>query len=74
LLVFALKKYFNGGVNKHYPSLKDQVIVITGANTGIGYIAALEMAKLEPRVIILACRDQGRGTEAERKINAETGL
>jgi NAD(P)-dependent dehydrogenase (short-subunit alcohol dehydrogenase family) len=42
--------------------------VVTGANCGIGYIAAKTIAKLKPKVVILACRDIGRGSDAEDRI------
>ena len=55
--VTLIKLFFNGGTNKHSPDLKDKVIIITGANTGIGFESAKEMAKLNPKVIVMACRD-----------------
>ena len=46
-------------------------IIITGANTGIGYETALDLAKRNGRVI-LACRDPKRGQNAVDKIKAES--
>jgi len=45
---------------------------VTGANTGVGFTAAKEMAKLNPKVLILACRSKERGEEAVRQIEEET--
>ena len=42
--------------------------MVTGANSGIGYSAAEEMAKLGPKNLILACRNKGRGLAAEKSI------
>lgn len=39
--------------------LKDKIVIITGANTGIGAVTARELANLGAN-IILACRDQKR--------------
>ena len=50
--------------------LDNKVIIITGANCGIGYETALDLAKRNARVI-LACRDQKRGQEAVDKIKLE---
>lgn len=52
-------------------SVEGKVIVITGANTGIGFETALTVAKLGGEVII-ACRDQIRGLQALEKIKDET--
>lgn len=48
------------------------MIIITGANTGLGYIATEELAKLGPATIIMACRDRTRGEEAVRSIKTST--
>lgn len=49
-------------------------IIITGANSGIGYECAMQMAKLarEERIII-ACRNSTAGNAAAEKIRNETG-
>ena len=70
----ALKRYFNGGRNPHFPDLNGKVIVVTGANTGIGYIAVEEMAKLGAKAIVLACRDPKRGNDAVQKIKSDHGV
>lgn len=43
--------------------LKDRVIIITGANSGIGKAAAIQLAKLGARVV-MACRSKERGLQA----------
>jgi len=47
--------------------LSGKVCIITGANGGIGFIAAREIAKTKARVI-LACRGKEKGEEAKKKI------
>lgn len=37
-------------------SLTDKIVIVTGANTGIGKETALELAKRDAKVI-MACRD-----------------
>ena len=44
IVLAATKKHFAGGVNYHSPPLAGQVIVITGANTGLGFEAAKHFA------------------------------
>jgi NAD(P)-dependent dehydrogenase (short-subunit alcohol dehydrogenase family) len=43
--------------------LKDKVIVITGANSGIGKAASIQLAKLGATVV-MACRSEERGRQA----------
>lgn len=71
VVLALLKRYFNGGKNVHYPDLSGKIVVITGANTGLGYISAREMAKLKAQKVILACRSELRGTDAVNKIKNE---
>ncbi|RZC35106.1 adh short and/or KR domain containing protein [Asbolus verrucosus] len=52
--------------------LVGKTVIVTGANTGIGYEAALDFAKRGAKVI-LACRDEDRAQEARYKIVKETG-
>jgi NADPH:quinone reductase-like Zn-dependent oxidoreductase len=72
LSLMGLNRFFNGGKNHHFPDLSGKVIVITGANTGLGFIAAQEIAKLNPKVIIFACRSRKRAEDAMNQIKAET--
>jgi NAD(P)-dependent dehydrogenase (short-subunit alcohol dehydrogenase family) len=51
------------------PALTGKTIVITGANSGLGYESALALAGAGAHVV-LACRDQEKGRAAERQIRA----
>ena len=68
IVLILLKKYFNGTANKAFRDLTGQIIIITGANTGIGFETAKEIAKAGA-TIILACRDEKRGKDAEKAVN-----
>jgi NAD(P)-dependent dehydrogenase (short-subunit alcohol dehydrogenase family) len=57
------KQYFNGGVCKISGSLKGKIIVITGANTGLGKETARILAN-RGAYVILACRDERKAHDA----------
>lgn len=52
------------------PDQSGKVAVVTGANSGLGYQTALELARHGARVV-LAARDQGRGDAALARLRAE---
>ena len=73
-LLAGANRYFNGSTwrgaaeNNFTPNLKDKVIIITGANTGLGFETAKEMAVLGPKAIVFACRNKDRATNAIKRI------
>lgn len=58
--------------NREEIDIKDKVIVVTGANSGLGKYTAIEMAK-RGAVVILACRDLNKGELARQEIIKDTG-
>lgn len=52
------------------PDLTGRTAIVTGANTGIGYEAALEFAH-KGAYTVLACRSKERGQQALRNLKAE---
>ncbi|CAE7856640.1 RDH13, partial [Symbiodinium sp. KB8] len=63
------RKYFQGGVNTHAPDMSGKVILITGANTGIGRETARTIAGLGG-LVVMACRSEERAREAMKDIEA----
>ncbi|MFF6999174.1 oxidoreductase [Streptomyces sp. NPDC008313] len=52
------------------PDQRGRWAVVTGANSGIGYVTARELARKGAHVV-LACRSEARGTEAGDRLVAE---
>ncbi len=52
------------------PNLSGQVIIVTGANSGIGFETAKELARKGAQTI-LACRSLEKGNDAAQRIRAE---
>ncbi|MCY1056840.1 oxidoreductase [Nannocystis sp. SCPEA4] len=62
----------SGWGTKDIPRLDGKTAVVTGANSGIGYYTALELARAGATVVI-GCRDAGRGEEALRGLRQQSG-
>ncbi|MFF4830304.1 oxidoreductase [Streptomyces sp. NPDC001315] len=52
------------------PDQSGRIAVVTGANSGLGYVTARELARKGARVVV-ACRSEARGRAAVDRIGAE---
>ncbi|XP_026478050.1 retinol dehydrogenase 12-like [Ctenocephalides felis] len=68
---FCVKDYMSGGTFESDIRADGKVIVVTGANTGIGKETARELAKRGAHVY-MACRDMERCEKAREEIVLET--
>jgi NAD(P)-dependent dehydrogenase (short-subunit alcohol dehydrogenase family) len=60
----------NGWSLSDAPSQAGKRFFVTGGNSGVGYYAAVELARLGATVV-LACRDRGRGEAALKQLRTD---
>ena len=66
------KYYFADGTCRNKNRLDGKIVIITGANTGIGKETAIELAKRGGRVY-MGCRSTQRGEKALEEVKASSG-
>jgi NAD(P)-dependent dehydrogenase (short-subunit alcohol dehydrogenase family) len=71
--LLLLKRYFGGAVCKSKARIDGKVVVITGANTGIGKETALDLAKRGGKVY-LACRSLEKARQAVDDIRRSASI
>lgn len=54
-------------------SLRGKRVILTGGNVGIGFETAMHLARLEPELLIVACRSLDKGNAAVTEIRLQTG-
>lgn len=59
-----------GWTTADIPDQAGRVAVVSGANSGLGYVTARELARKGARVV-LACRSEERGGRAAERLAAE---
>ncbi|CAF0723031.1 unnamed protein product [Brachionus calyciflorus] len=72
LCYLANRYYFSGAKYKSNKKLNGKVIIVTGADSGIGFETALDFANRGARVI-LACRETVKAEKAVEDIRRKTG-
>ncbi|XP_055689613.1 retinol dehydrogenase 14-like isoform X1 [Lutzomyia longipalpis] len=73
ILLYLLHKFVQGGQFKKDHILMDgKVVIITGANTGIGKESAIDLARRGAKVY-MGCRDKKRGEEARLEVIEKSG-
>jgi NAD(P)-dependent dehydrogenase (short-subunit alcohol dehydrogenase family) len=62
-LIIICKCKVNGVKNPHKPDMTGKVVIITGANIGLGLESAKQLAKLNA-TIVMACRSEPKANAA----------
>lgn len=58
-ILLFFRDYLSGNLYDNTDKLNDKIVIVTGANTGIGKELARDLAKREAKVI-MACRDMDK--------------
>ncbi|KAF9460537.1 short-chain dehydrogenase [Collybia nuda] len=55
-------------------NLAGKTVVVVGANTGLGFEASKHFARMNPKRLIMACRNPNKGEAAVGRLKRETGF
>ena len=69
--LYLIRKWISGGVCKQTADLHGKIVLITGANTGIGKETARALALLGA-TLVLACRDEKKSQKAIQELKVYT--
>ncbi|XP_030563721.1 retinol dehydrogenase 12-like [Drosophila novamexicana] len=69
--VYFIRQYMQGGQFKKETNETGKIVIVTGANTGIGKETVRELAR-RGATVYMACRDRNRAEEARKQIIRET--
>ncbi|KAL3286052.1 hypothetical protein HHI36_000565 [Cryptolaemus montrouzieri] len=69
-VTYGVMRYFAGGICRCTTRLDGLVIIVTGANSGIGKALSFELAR-RGATLILACRDTKKGLDVKCEILVE---
>ncbi|XP_017958897.1 retinol dehydrogenase 12-like [Drosophila navojoa] len=69
--IYFLRKYMQGGQFTKQTNETGKVVIVTGANTGIGKETVLELAR-RGATVYMACRDEAKTEQARLEIIEET--
>ncbi|XP_070490607.1 retinol dehydrogenase 14-like [Chironomus tepperi] len=72
VFLYLLKRWIRRGEYNKPTLIDNKIVVITGANTGIGKETAIDLARRGGKIYI-ACRDRSRGENALVDIRRESG-
>ncbi|KAG5676988.1 hypothetical protein PVAND_006779 [Polypedilum vanderplanki] len=67
IIIIMIRNYMQGGKYKKSTLIDGKIVIITGANTGIGKETAIDLAKRGGKIYI-ACRNEKRGQNAQMEI------
>lgn len=68
ILLYLLRQYIKGGVNKLKHSMVGKVIIITGSSSGLGQYSALDLVDAGAKVVF-ACRNESNAKKSIELIN-----
>jgi retinol dehydrogenase-13 len=68
--LYMVRRYFNNPTTKLSSDMNGKTVIVTGSNTGIGKVTAIELLKKGAKVVF-ACRDENKTLEVINSIKED---